>query len=165
MVGWGRWRSLKTALDETDGETDRDSDARGCSHLDGSVKLDHWGGSAERNKEGSDLAQAGLSEGMLYDPVYHALKGGHAGSFEVPDHPAGSLQTCGHWTFMLLAKVIQYLSTYWCVFFEGGTLRNIFMPRRAPTRSPWLSGWLALWCFDVGVPPWMLSRKKSLNSC
>lgn len=111
--------------------------------------------------KGSDLAVAGLSEGMVYDPVYHALKGGHAGSFEVPDHPAGSLQTCGRWTFMLLAAVIQYLSTYWCVFFEGGTLRNIFMPHRAPTRSsPRLSGWLALWCFDVGVPLRILNRKK-----
>lgn len=50
------------------------------------------GGSAE--KKGSDLTQAGLSEGTLYAPVYHALKGGHAGPFEVPDHPAGSLKTC-----------------------------------------------------------------------
>lgn len=53
---------------------------------------ERWGGSAER--KGSDLTQTGLSEGMLYDPVYHALSGGHAGSFEVPDHPAGNLQTC-----------------------------------------------------------------------
>lgn len=52
------------------------------------------GGSAERG--GSDLTQAGLSEGTLYAPVYHALKGGHAGPFEVPDHPAGSLKTCRH---------------------------------------------------------------------
>lgn len=50
------------------------------------------GGSAE--KRGSDLTQAGLSEGALYAPVYHALKGGHAQPFEVPDHPAGSLKTC-----------------------------------------------------------------------
>lgn len=34
---------------ERDGETDRDRDARGCSHLDGSATLDHWGGgSAEK---------------------------------------------------------------------------------------------------------------------
>ncbi|KAI4807981.1 hypothetical protein KUCAC02_027747, partial [Chaenocephalus aceratus] len=38
-------------------------------------------------KRGSDLTQAGLSEGTLYAPVYHALKGGHAGPFEVPDPP------------------------------------------------------------------------------
>lgn len=37
------------------------------------------GGSAE--KRGSDLTQAGLSEGTPYAPVYHALKGGHAGPF------------------------------------------------------------------------------------
>lgn len=81
---------------ERDGETDRDRDARGCSHLDGSATLDHWGNQLRRGgKKGSDLALAGLSEGMVYDPVYHALKGGHAGSFEVPDHPAGSPQTCG----------------------------------------------------------------------
>lgn len=58
----------------------------------------HWTTGGDRLRGGgggSDLALAGLSEGMVYDPVYHALKGGHAGSFEVPDHPAGSLQTCG----------------------------------------------------------------------
>lgn len=37
------------------------------------------GGWAE--KRGSDLAQAGQSEGTRYAPVYHALKGGHAGPF------------------------------------------------------------------------------------
>lgn len=50
------------------------------------------GGSAEQR--GSDLTQAGLSEGAVYAPVYHSLKGGHAGPFEVSDHPAGSLKTC-----------------------------------------------------------------------
>lgn len=50
------------------------------------------GGSAQEG--GSDLTQAGLSEGMPPAPVYHALKGGHAGAFEVLDHPAGSLKTC-----------------------------------------------------------------------
>lgn len=30
---------------------------------------------------GSDLAQAGQSEGTPYALVYHALKGGHAGPF------------------------------------------------------------------------------------
>lgn len=45
-------------------------------------------------KRGSDLTPAGLSEGTVYAPVYHALKGGHTGLFEVPDHPAGSLKTC-----------------------------------------------------------------------
>lgn len=49
------------------------------------------GGSAE--KRGSDLTQAGLSEGTLHSPVHHALKGGHTGPFEVSDHPAGSLKT------------------------------------------------------------------------
>lgn len=87
----------RDAPHERDREAGRDRDARGCSHLDGSATLDHWGYQLRRwgEKKGSDLAVAGLSEGMVYDPVYHALKGGHAGSFEVPDHPAGSLQTCG----------------------------------------------------------------------
>lgn len=152
---------------EIDGETDRDRNARGCSHLDSSATLYHWGDQLRREKKVSDLTVAGLSEGILYDPVYHALKGGHAGSFEVPDHPVGSLQICGCWTFILLAALIQYLSTYWCVFFEGGgrgrLLRNIFLPHRAPTRSsPWLSGWLALWCFDVGVPLRILNRSSSI---
>lgn len=86
------------------------------------------GGSAEGGrKKGSDLALAGLYEGMLHDPVYQAPKGSHAGSFEVPDHPAGSLQTRGRWTFMLLAGVIQYLSTYWCVFFRREGLQEAFL--------------------------------------
>lgn len=55
-------------------------------------------------KRGSDLTPAGLSEGTVYAPVYHALKGGHAGLFEVPDHPAGSLKTCRCWTFMPLVE-------------------------------------------------------------
>lgn len=45
--GDGGWQNLKTPPNETDGETNRDGDTRGCSRLDGSVKLDHWGGSAE----------------------------------------------------------------------------------------------------------------------
>lgn len=32
-----------------------------------------------------------------------------------------------HWL-----KVIQYLSTYWCVLFEGEIRRNIFLPHTAP---------------------------------
>lgn len=44
-------KALKTALDETDGETDRDRDARGCSHLDGSVKWDHWGDQQRERKK------------------------------------------------------------------------------------------------------------------
>lgn len=48
--------------------------------------------------------------------------------------PAAAELLC-HWL-----KVIQYLSTYWCVFFEGGTPRNVFMPHTAPegriTNSP-----------------------------
>lgn len=76
-----------------EGKTDRDGDAD-------RLLLTRWkpepgwnaGGSAK--KRGSDLTQAGLSEGTLYAPVYHALKGGHARPFEVPDHPAGSLKTC-----------------------------------------------------------------------
>lgn len=53
-----------------------------------------WNAAGSAEKRGSDLTQAGLSEGTLYAPVYHALKGGHAGPFEVPDHPAGCLKTC-----------------------------------------------------------------------
>lgn len=41
--------------------------------------------------------------------------------------PAAAELLC-HWL-----KVIQYLSTYWCVFFEGETPRNIFfLPHTAP---------------------------------
>lgn len=54
-----------------------------------------WITGGDRGGGGSDLALSGLYEGMLYDPVYQAPKGSHAGSFEVPDHPAGSLQTRG----------------------------------------------------------------------
>lgn len=117
--------------------------------------------SRERKKSrGSDLAQAGLCDGMLYDPVYHALKGGHAGSFEVPDHPAGSLQTCGRWTFMLLAEVIQYLShLLMCVFWGRDSKKHFYASQSSHEKSS-MSGWLALWCFDVGVPLRILSRKK-----
>lgn len=163
MDGWRGlgWQSLKTALDETDLETDRDRDAQVWFHLDGSVKLDHWGDQQrEKKSRGSDLAQAGLCDGMLYDPVYHALKGGHAGSFEVPDHPAGSLQTCGRWTFMLLAEVIQYLShLLMCVFWGRDSKKHFYASQSSHEKSS-LSGWLALWCFDVGVPLRILSRKK-----
>lgn len=40
-----------------------------------------WSAAGSAKKRGSDLTQAGLSEGMMYAPVYHALKGGHAGPF------------------------------------------------------------------------------------
>lgn len=58
----------KVVAEETDGgEMDRDGDADRPSHLwlGGSVEGDA-GGSAERR--GSDLTQAGLSEGTLYAP-------------------------------------------------------------------------------------------------
>lgn len=73
---------------------DRDGDADRRSRLrpGGSAEVQRW--RISREKRGSDLTQAGLSEGTPYAPVYHALKGGHAGPFEVPDHPAGSLKTC-----------------------------------------------------------------------
>lgn len=98
------------------------------SHLcpEGSFEADglriSWG------KKGCDLTQAGLSEGTLYVPVYHALKGGHAGPFEVSDHPAGTLKTCRRWTFMPLAEsysIFIHLLMFFFFFFEGGTRRSI----------------------------------------
>lgn len=75
-------------------EMDRDGDADRRSHFLAG-RLSRGGMLEDRpEKRGSDLTQAGLSEGALCAPVYYALKGGHAGPFEVPDHPAGSLKTC-----------------------------------------------------------------------
>lgn len=96
------------------------------SHLcpEGSFEADglriSWG------KKGCDLTQAGLSEGTLYVPVYHALKGGHAGPFEVSDHPAGTLKTCRRWTFMPLAESYSiFIHLLMCIFLREG-LREAF---------------------------------------
>lgn len=40
-----------------------------------------WSAGRAVERKGSDLTQAGLSEGSAYAPVYHALKGGRAGPF------------------------------------------------------------------------------------
>ena len=75
-----------------DRQTDRDSDTdrqSGCRAQPRRNILED-----RPEKRGSDLAQAGFSEGTLNAPVYHALKGGQAGPFEVADRPAGSLETC-----------------------------------------------------------------------
>lgn len=83
------------------------------------------GGSAE--KKGSDLTQAGLSEGMLYAPVYHALKGGHGGPFEVSDHPAGSLKTCRRWTFMPLAESYSiFIHLLMCIFWGRDSKKHFY---------------------------------------
>lgn len=65
------------------------------SVLEGSVE--GGGGMLEDQprKRGSDLTQAGLSEGTLYMPRFTVpSKGATLGPFEVLDHPAGILKTC-----------------------------------------------------------------------
>lgn len=90
------------------------------------------GGSAE--KRGSDLTQAGVSEGRLCAPVYHALKRGHAGPFEVPDHPAGSLKTRRRWTFMPLAESYSiFIHLLMCIFWGRDSKKHFFfLPHTAP---------------------------------
>lgn len=122
---WTLWR--RRTMEE---RWRRDGQGRRCrqtvSFVSGRL---HRGGSREDQprKKGSDLTQAGLSEGTLYAPVYHALKGGHAGPFEVPDHPAGSLKTCRRWTFMPLAESYSiFIHLLMCIFWGRDSKKRFY---------------------------------------
>lgn len=124
---WSLWpldswnNNRKSVIDESVIELSADEVVYMDSDGDASRLSPCWrlsaGGSAI--KRGSDLTQPGLSKGRRYAPVYHALKGGNAAAFEVPDHPAGSLKTCRSWTFMPLAESYSiFIHLLMCIF-EG----------------------------------------------
>lgn len=105
------------------------------------------GGSAE--KKGSDLTQAVLSEGTLYAPVYHALKGGHTGPFEVPDHPAGSLKTCRRWTFIPLAESYSiFIHLLMCIFWGRDSKKHFYASHssRGKDHKQSFVCWLSFYC-------------------
>lgn len=94
-------------------------------------------------------------------------KGGHAGTFEVRDHPAGSLQTCRCWTFMPLAESYSIFIRQLMWIFEGGTPRNILclaqLLREGSPTVLGLSTLLLLWCFNLTLwTPWICGYKVSV---
>lgn len=100
--------------------------------------------------------------GMLYAPVYHALKRGPRRTFwsawpplQAASKPAAAELLC-HWP-----KVIEYLFTYWCVFFyyfiffEGERLQETFLRltqlrrERSQTVPCFVSLPFLLWRFNL----------------
>lgn len=141
------------AADKAWGELDGDADPDTWSHLClGSVEVDRWRISwGEKRK----WPHAGWSVwGHACMPLFTMpSKGGHAGTFEVRDHPAGSLKTCRCWTFMPLAESYSiFIQQLMCIF-EGGTPRNIFclaqLLREGSPAVLGLSTLLLLWRFNL----------------
>lgn len=84
-----------------------------------------------RSAEKSDLTQAGLSEGACCMPLFTMpSKEGHAGPFEVPDHPCRQPQNLPPLNFYAIGQKLLniYSPIDVCVFFfEGERLQETFL--------------------------------------
>ena len=97
--------------------------------LGGLVEVERWRMSREKGK----WPRAGRSvRGHAVCPCLPCPQRGPRRAFlkclttpQAASKPTATELLC-HWP-----KVIQYLSTYWCVFFEGETPRNIFYASRS----------------------------------
>lgn len=139
----------------------RDKDADRWCHfcLEGSFEVEHWRISQEKEEVTSRRLVFLRARCM---PLFTMPSKGGTQDFlkclttpQAASKPAAAELSC-HWL-----KVIQYLSAYWCVFLEGETPRNIFMPHTAPEgkiiNSPYFVNLpFLLWGFNLTLWSWRL---------